>query len=355
MNSYICKELDIADRTRQDENLRALCRGHTKMLGSKVTALHLWYPAHFSLDATPEHLMFENVAAAMSVQCYPLLRALLREFATYSCFRPAFRSPLVAAVAIGDDDMLKIALEHVAFMKTQNASLKLKDLQVESAIELAINERSTESIATIFKYIQAYQLKYTKELYQNSLKHALQLSANFDLAVVRCILQHCPGGQKVSPDTFLRACKSRRVELVRLLLAYMDVNTGTMLTLPLHQAIKTGIPAMIEAVLDAGADINNTHYVKNKSPYGKKIKAYVAGCPLEFAITQTFKAVQVLLKRGAIVPPVDRWHWPGRQRYIALRTARIAQTGEDIPTWEQREEQREKEPFVILGRFGSRE
>jgi hypothetical protein len=326
MNSYLCQELNITDDKLRNDNLYALCVGQVQILGYVQVERLLWRgsQALCEQEITPGDLtLHEQVIAAISVRFYQPMRTLLPKLTAYR-FRFDARSPLVAAVAIKGDEMLKLALDHIPSMKAQNAHLTMKDLNVRLAINLAIQQLSVERTIILLEYVQAHNLNGVKDLYHESLKYDIKFSVKPNLKLVRSILEHCPGGQTVIPDIFLHACKSGNIELVKLLLGHMDLDKGTVLTLPLHQAIKSGDAAIIGAVLDAGADINNTNYVKNT----KKSAHNGPKSPLEFAITQKFKAVEALLRRGAIVPPPEKWRDAGKTVYTALRSARIVQTGE---------------------------
>jgi len=350
MNVYLCEELNIVGDTACDDSLRLLCSGYCKIVGNQETGWKLWTgrrpgryygPSPVPLDEPRDLNMMEMMNAAISVQSYPLIRSLLPGYTDLgqswytTNVKLAPPGPLTSAVALEDNEMLTLFLEHIGHVKSLNPALRVDEVAARWAIELAGEKRSHEMVTAIFTSIQSHSLKGFKEFYHMALRAAIEVSDGTDLEVARLVLRHCPGGQKVTPDAFLRACKSRNVALVQLLLAEMDIHTGTILTLPLHQAIKTGDPAIIDCVLNAGADVNHRQYVKNKGTSGPAQGKMKPECPLEFATTQTFRAVELLLKRGAVVPPVERWRKTARQTYIALRNARMIQTGEEIPAWKE--------------------
>jgi hypothetical protein len=111
---------------------------------------------------------------------------------------------------------------------------------------------------------------------------------------------------RVSPHVFPHACKLGNVASVEMSVAVMDVNTSSILTLPLHQVIKSDNAAIIDCVIDADADINHRQYFKK---YKEKEVIWEPECPLEFATTRSLRAVEILLKRRATVPPPGRWCW----------------------------------------------
>jgi hypothetical protein len=344
MNAFLCGELDIVGTTQREEYLLQMCKGCTQILGKQRVQRVLWeaLPSEMIVPGVEALRPLDKLIAAISVQSYPTILKYLADVTTYRGFEHvplAPLGPIVAAVALEDHHMLVMFLEHIRIMKRYNEKLSTDDVLAKPAIELAITKRSDKMIDAIFQCLQCHSIKGLKDLYQKALKQAIDNPKEVDLVVVGIILNNCPGGLRVSPDTFLRACKSGNVALVELLVAVMDVHTGTILTLPLHQAIKSGDAAMIDCVLDAGADINHKHYVKNKGTSGPAHfwarKKFEPECPLEFATTQTLRAVEILLKRGAIVPPKERWREASRQTYIALREARMMQTGEDILTWKE--------------------
>jgi hypothetical protein len=184
-----------------------------------------------------------------------------------------------------------------------------------------------------------------KDSYVQSLRYAVKATQHPNAEVVRQIVLHCPSGPRVSADDFLHACKTRSLEIVKNLLSEggVNVNKGTIQTLPLHVAIKTSDTAIFGAVLDAGADINKTDYSETMprdycdTPVDKQN-------PLEFAAVHSLIALKYLLERGAVVRHVDFWYWlPDKESYDVLRKARMKRTGGNVPTFSKSQDQIEKE------------
>jgi hypothetical protein len=115
---------------------------------------------------------------------------------------------------------------------------------------------------------------------------------------------------------------------VKLLLGHLNVNQGTLLTLPLNIAIRHGNSAVIEAVIDAGADISILLQKERSTGAPESLN------PLEFAMSQTVEKVGVLIRRGAVVPPFRKWKGSPKKLCGVLRDAGIEQTGEEVPIFD---------------------
>jgi hypothetical protein len=166
-----------------------------------------------------------------------------------------------------------------------------------------------------------------------------------DLTIIQTLLEHCPNEWAVRSAILSRAINFKDVKLVKMLLPRAKVNEGTRVTLPLNQAIHLGNAATIEVVLDASGDVNFTNYTNEKN----ESRIHLAQkCPLDWAIRRNLEVVRLLLDRGAIVPPVERWFWVEATTYEALRSARIAQTGEVVPTYKETREIMHREQLSKL-------
>ena len=346
MESYLIQELGYKSEKQKAECLHALCTSLVKIWGSEDIKMLLgdkhsagWYDKLGGVTAqlSPR----DKVCAAMAVQAHDLLRQLLPQL-TLEDFSIVRQNPLFAAVTLEDDETLPIIIDHLMLSGIPNTRKALNDLRLRRAIEVAIESQKPEKAGLLLEYIRSSNFRDDKAEYDKALKHATMVVQIANIDVVRRILDKCPGGSAVVPDIFLYACKIKNIELVATLIqgSRMELNKGTVFTLPLHQAIMHGNIEVIGTILDFGADINNTSYLKSEECTSQDPK-----CPLEFALEYQIDAVDYLLERGAIVPSVDRWFETSNEHvYNALRTARAAQNRDEvIPTyaWSQLRAQKE--------------
>ncbi|KAF2825059.1 hypothetical protein CC86DRAFT_420499 [Ophiobolus disseminans] len=216
-------------------------------------------------------------------------------------------------------------------MKAQTKKLTVQDIHGDHAIHCAFVQKSVAKLTLLFEAYRASNLGGFKVLYHGILRTAVKWKTYLNYDVIRCIIGYYLSEPKVHPNVFRNACQEKNAQLVHLLLQYIpEIDQGTVHTLPLIQAVKFSDQAVINAVLDAGADINNTHYNRNDKAEPKWL---IKSLP-EVAAMQRYEAVQVLLERGAVVPPVRSWQNSRKKIYDTLREARMAQTGEDVPTFE---------------------
>lgn len=69
--------------------------------------------------------------------------------------------------------------------------------------------------------------------------------------------------------------------------------------------------------------------------------------PLRYAASENREAVILLTGRGAIFPPVETWRRARKSVYVAFRRGRIAQTGEEVLTYEHELRLREEDLEVL--------
>ncbi|KAF2833844.1 hypothetical protein CC86DRAFT_277816 [Ophiobolus disseminans] len=332
MNAYMCQELQTINVAHQVESLRALCSG-LALASDRHFVSYFFHNTSsvYAMESNSEDLALnEKVLAAMCMRSHKLVRALLSQLTTYRC-RNDYLSPLCVAINLGDDEILRLALDHIAVMKAHTKKLTVQDIFGDCAIHCAFVQKFVAKLNLLFEAYRVSNLGGFKVLYHGSLETAIKWKKYLNYEVIRCILGYCPSEPKVHPNVSWNACQGKHAQLVRLLLGYIpNLDTGTVHMLPLIQAVKFGDQAVIKAVLDAGADINNTHYNRSDKAKPKRLTK----SPLEVAATQKYEAVQVLLERGVVVPPVKSWQNSRKKIYDALREARMVQTGEDVPTFE---------------------
>jgi hypothetical protein len=237
-------------------------------------------------------------------------------------------NPIVAAINRHDKDMLQLVLEQIPLMLIKNPNLSVRGFKIIDAVHAAAGASYSEGVAMIFGLLRACCLRGLESTY-NRIVAEFAEGPRKDLAIIQTLLEHCPCEWAVNPAILSRAIHFKDMELVKMLLPHTEVNEGTRVTLPLNRAIYWGNTATIEAVLDAGGDVNFTNYTNKKNESCTDLERK---CPLDWAIRRNLEVVRLLLDRGAIAPPVERWFWVEATRYEALRSVRIAQTGEVVPT-----------------------
>jgi hypothetical protein len=334
MHSYLCTELNIRDKQQQTDQLCTLCATQVQILGYRIVSEALWegsaYSGYHGYRPFPRELSLAwKVTAAISVRVYNLLRELLPQLDLRK-FDFVELSPIIAAAHFEDDELLKTTLEHVVPANGQlveHMVLRRLDWHVEHAVELTIRQASTGRTTMLLQWAKTSKIRRLGGLYIHALKTAVRTKTPV-LDLVRAILSECPKGN-IHADVFIPACKSKNVEVVKLLLGHMNIDQGKFLTLPLNMAIRHGNSAVIEAVIDAGAKINIL--LKKERWTGTSEFLY----PLEFAMSQTVEKVAVLIRRGAVVPAWWMWKGSPKRLYEVLRDGRIEQTGEEVPVFDK--------------------
>lgn len=345
LNDYLCCELKISDPAKKADNLFALCQGQTKILGCAKIRNLLWSDSdrHSArqdrlkgYDTAPISLE-EKVAAAISVCALPLLHTLLPQltvyaidFANNACFWE--ERHLLAAVRVENDEMLQLLLDNdlPARLTTPSSAAHV----IKLAMRLATDQSSASRTLALFDAYLAVKPGSQKTHYNSALKYAVEKKGSeVNIDIVTGLLDRCPGGQKVHIQAFTKACNSGNVDVVKVFLKHMTVNDATShLTLPLNRAIQSGHAAVIDAVIEAGANIDRTDYGSRTDSRGVAIREPI---PMEIAIKTGLEAVNMMLERGATVPPLTVWYKQKKIMYNVLREASIAQTGRKLRTWEQ--------------------
>jgi hypothetical protein len=106
----------------------------------------------------------------------------------------------------------------------------------------------------------------------------------------------------------------------------------------LFLAIRSGRDTSVDAVIDAGANIEQV-------AYSKRLKTWLT--PLKYAIRiKRIWSVHSLLKQGAIVPPIPQW--PAYYTiYSALRDAKKEQDGVLAPEYNHFEAMNDEERAAL--------
>jgi hypothetical protein len=109
-----------------------------------------------------------------------------------------------------------------------------------------------------------------------------------------------------------------------------DINTGSIITLPIFVAVRLGRPLTVEALIDAGADVD----IEARSNIRSLSKDHLT--PLDVALYHHQVGVlDVLLKHGAgPLPHIAEWP-QHRRTFNELRRIVLRDSGVDLPTLKQ--------------------
>lgn len=301
-----------------------------QMMGvGKITSL-LWdevragmYVAE-KLASTDTLSLLEKIRAACAVRADALVPRPFSQ--TERCFDLRTFDPLKAAVSTENANMTRMYLNDA---KARNSLPSVDELGMLPALEDACFRGHDAQVEVVVSYLQESG-QFSKSVYDDVL--GITIVTNHT-AWMRKILDMCPPDTKqIATQNFVLACNTGIVAVVSMATSALDdINSGRMENFPLHHAIATG-RSEVGAVLDAGANLNNTAYT---SDYNGRV--YLLNSPLGYALrlNLTAAAIAYLIERGALVPPVDTWGPQRKERYAVLQAAILAQTGETVMDWEE--------------------
>lgn len=195
--------------------------------------------------------------------------------------------------------------------------------QVDRFIECVISWGQTRHLEDLVAFREATKATITKSKYDFWVSKAIPRTSSDVLGLV---FRLSPSDSKITTEQFSLACQKGSAEVVDLILeeGEFDVNHGSKDTLPLLLAIKGKSFPVIDALLNAGADINieatlGEKYKRSEgaplvrrgevpwSP-GEYTKC-AQGAPLQVAMqpeNRTQDLLKYLLERGATL---DTWPW----------------------------------------------
>jgi hypothetical protein len=137
---------------------------------------------------------------------------------------------------------------------------------------------------------------------------------------------------KAITAAFNTICRLGNAQTVNQLIqeGHMRINAGSVRSLSINIAIRSRHLHIIDAILDASADI--TILVCGNISKRKDLPQ----CMLEIAKDKGAEVIEHLIKRGAIVPSeISKWDCGDQWVYDVMRIARITQGGVDVPTYEE--------------------
>jgi hypothetical protein len=330
MHTYLCKELGFTKTRDQERCLQTLCTGLKTVWEPPFLSLLLW--GHESASASlysslfPEQLIFgpwqktptllviqDKVLAAIAVDDCILLGALLPQF-TGNGFDYPSHQPLTTALKTKNDKLLNTLLAYLATPDTGGCD-KWTAFSVEQAVQKAFSLKMYAEGAQILNNFHASGARMEKYAYLSWVKIALPLQ---DVSLIQAVCKLRTKEPCYIPTAmFKEICKTGNIDIVKAVLKGMNLNSGTIRTLPLHIAIKTENLELIEAVLDAGADINVRAYKATNN------KDYM--CPIDVAMNHKGPELELLIKRGVIIPHISQWNLSNATTYEILRKAVLAE------------------------------
>jgi hypothetical protein len=207
---------------------------------------------------------------------------------------------------------------------------------INAAVKEAILSRYREGLQDLLKFHQAHLPRPTKLQFEDWMNLAAYNNARFSNPqtedYVSPVLNLKPNGY-TARQLLILICHYPSASAIQAVLASFDndIDDGSILTLPIFIAVRSKNPRAINAVLDAGANVDITA-LSNVPSLGT---AHVT--PLEIAIHKHGIAViNVLLNRGAPVPTLPKWPTHART-YNCLRNYVMngIKTKKTVPTLKQ--------------------
>ena len=353
MKEYLCEELGISTSVEQERCLQNLCAGLVACTGVTRIVRLLWgreveadtdsafgrfFARLISQGPYKEpwkepllQLRFEDKAlAAVAIKAYELVRTLLPHIADRRFDYESHRL-LVIALDLKDDTLLDIILQYL------ESSGKITRegwarFDVLSATLSTVRLRRLPQLKRLLNNLHSSGYRLARGDYFTWLRASLQME-NAEIVRGVCNLRS-ESACTLTPKMIKEAFALGTVEAVKVILETVDLNKGNIKTLPLNVAILTRKLELVEAVLDAGADIN----FRAPKSCGTS-KAGVTGpykSPIEVAMLVTTPILGCLVERGATIPHISRWIYRDRRVFEFLRGASIARDkNAQIPTYDE--------------------
>ncbi|KAH7392186.1 hypothetical protein DE146DRAFT_661867 [Phaeosphaeria sp. MPI-PUGE-AT-0046c] len=305
----------------------------------------------------------DKLIAVVAICCYDDAADLLADLPRYTYHPPGIRPwmtfrPLEFDIRTNDDVFLNVSLQYLARLESQGFEGIQKLRQVTSRRSVTFNMRNAIGSAITHKNLQGLQVLldfYRKHLslpdrheYDIWIHHAMvsPSSASHAMQSLSILLNYKPHGVSLVDKQIVgTACQYGTVPMVHEVLkhAKKDINTGTILTLPIFIAVRSGRVEAVNGVIDAGAD-PNVIAVSNMSSVSKRHLT-----ALELAMHRNCpEIIDALLQRGGgPIPHISEWT-THRRTYDFLRRKVLEDTGKNLPTLKafRRLTQEEREALV---------
>ena len=339
MAEYLYKSLHIGTEVQRNATLMKICQMLPKTFGNEKVLTALWgpHPQHNLWDLVPDRRAairgeingWDKLAAAVAVGAHDLARDLLKRIPGPVASRIS-RGPLDDAIIMQDPKMVRVVLDHLRSLELKKAAkrgLKKKYLtSVDSAFHLrhnistSIQESQAQGDITQ-ALVDLYEELLPLPSHEDSrswLAAAIEHRNVAALSIISSMPYRTPW--KVPSALFREACRTGGRAYVDILLDNLplEFDKGSITTLPLFQAVRTGSVPCAEAVLErskTALSMQVRSNLRTKSLRDKDISA------LELAIHRGDAAmVKCLLDNGSPYPPPEEWPKDGEIRDL-LRAA----------------------------------
>lgn len=167
-----------------------------------------------------------------------------------------------------------------------------------------------------------------------------------DVELVRAICNVQPRERcRINTGMFKKLCKSGNVDIAKEVIKFVDLDVGCIKTLPLHIAIATNDIAIVDVVLDAGANINFKAEKGGPPPTARGSLPYKY--PIEVAMAKGDAMMNHFIERGAQLPHMSRWPHQ-RKVYNKLRDVLYKRDIADaVPTWQEFQKMSETQRLAL--------
>ncbi|KAH5007061.1 hypothetical protein HBI22_213150 [Parastagonospora nodorum] len=347
MVHWATTEVDGNTKSNKDDAAENVCTGLLNVVGGS----NLVYPIiHESRDErknltrwTEQDLgIHDKLVAALGVGSYELIKTLLPKLLEKprEVFWLAF-DPFEIAIRKNDMTLFQITLRIVRKVAETDATrlASIQQIQVELErtrlfnIPNAIDDATRTKRLGMLKALLDFSEKFCPRPSNCEYNSWIALTASSEQSILDTLLNFNPkGGSMVTLQTLTTLCFAGSASMIQAVVTALgtNINKGSIITLPIFMAVRSGHLLAVQALLDAGADIG----VVTKSNIQKISKANVT--PLDVAIYHhRLDVVDVLMARGAgPLPPVHEWPM-NRRLFNHLRGIVLQSTGTDLPTWNQ--------------------
>jgi len=341
MVNSLAEDLHINSTNEKDtlrqglcDNLRWFCSSSkTLSILRRGTSAVLAYP---NITKIPLFGVFEKLVAALCLELHSLVPILIQELTEFAV-HPIFGAPLHAATVLGHEAAVEAILgglstamgEEDETTHARSAVLVSSNggFSITEAVHGAIRQDDETLLSILVEWYTGRGFTFSKAIYNMFLDTAF---VHCSLETVRSILdipydkQGSP--RKITWHHFQKACSDDRDDVVQLFLVdgYIDANDQKFATSPLVEAVYGDNVRLVQALVNAGADVQQEHSLR-----GKKV------WPIMIAIKrENYSVVRYLLNAGSSLPQVCTWptQWKYSICYEILREAKMkAGGGKDLP------------------------
>ncbi|KAL5116878.1 hypothetical protein ACEQ8H_005230 [Pleosporales sp. CAS-2024a] len=250
----------------------------------------------------------EKLGAATAVGAHSLVRLLLGQFAkeaVYSIPRCLLSPPLQLAIARQDKAMVSVYIEWIASMTNRSYRRLLffgYGFRVEEDVAEPMETALDHPQLDIVKMLAAHYPNFmdffvTKAIYNLWMARSFQIADESYLEVLLSIT--ILGKLRVTKEALIPFGRYAGVQHARLLLDTdkLDVNRPYPGTSPLIAAIRGGNIALVECLLNAGADMEAEVDIM-----GQKSGPLLIAVRSDISLKRKLTIAQLLLDRGAMIP-----------------------------------------------------